>query len=177
MRQFNLSTFAKTALLVWLLAFTHLWLTWAPLDTSEPASEEGNLPPLPELQQNDTKREDNTKVVQLFSAFAPIKETPSPIQDSKPVEKPPVVIDKSLLPNFSPYDDDHQVGLSAIINADKQFAVVEIINYATKQSRFEEISEGDSLGKYRLALINKESITLEAENIKLVLELFSERSK
>jgi hypothetical protein len=81
-------------------------------------------------------------------------------------------IDKTLRPNFEALDDEHQIGVVGIFQEKKNFAIVQIINFADKSVRYEKLYEKDKLEGYELIFLDKNSIKLRSERRELSLALF-----
>ncbi|WP_088331535.1 hypothetical protein [Lacimicrobium sp. SS2-24] len=83
-----------------------------------------------------------------------------------------VTVDKTLKPRFQQIDDNYQVGLTGLFDDSRPFAVLERINFVSKQSEYVRLNIGERIGKYELLSITETSATLVSENDRITLRLF-----
>jgi hypothetical protein len=81
-------------------------------------------------------------------------------------------IDKTLRPNFAAFDEEHQVGLVGIFEEEGIFAVLQVINYETKQIEYRQLRENDVLNGYKLVSVQENSVKLNNGKRELSLILF-----
>lgn len=111
-----------------------------------------------------------------FELLQPAKKKEQNAAVTEPVIVQPRV-DKTLRPNFRAFDEDHQIGLAGIFTGDKTFAVLQIVNYQTKQMRFEKVALGEHIGRYQVIQVENNSVSLNGVNDELVLTLFEAKNK
>ncbi len=120
---------------------------------------------------------DRQQLLQLFDRLQPPPEPEQEIgvqaQDAASAAEP--AVDKTLRPNFQTFDDDHQIGLVAVVLATERFAVVELQNFESKQSEFKKIQENAALFDFQLKKLTKTTALFAKGNREIKLVLFNKR--
>lgn len=96
---------------------------------------------------------------------------PEPEKVAQEIVQAPV-IDKSLLPNFQRFDEDHQIGLVGIFDADTTFIVVELLNYESRESEYKKLQVDDALYAYQLFSISNKNVVFKKNENTIELTLF-----
>lgn len=135
---------------------------------------------LPKVGQSVAWQPD--KLAERLVAFLPRKETvkvdktpaPSAVVASVPTPKP---IDKTLKPRFSMLDDNHQVGLLAIIEEKEvRFAILQKINFVDSQTNNIKVKNNTEFSGFTLTINSQTEILLSNPNRQIALNLFKPRN-
>ncbi len=81
-------------------------------------------------------------------------------------------VDRKLKPNFKELDDEHQIGLVGIFKQNTTFAVLQVVNYQTRNTEYKKLQENDVLNGYKLVSVDENSIKLNNGARELSLALF-----
>lgn len=83
-------------------------------------------------------------------------------------------VDKTLKSNFAAFDESHQIGLVGIFKQEVAFAVLQVINYETKQVENKKLREAEVLMGYEVISIEENSVKLNNGQRELNLVLFKQ---
>lgn len=98
-------------------------------------------------------------------------------QAAQAVKAPPI-IDKTLKPMFSQLDDEHQIGLLAIVQENQnKFAVLQVINFASREANTLKLPVGEQYKHLTLSITSQTQVTLsDAQGNNIILNLFKPRN-
>ena len=132
---------------------------------------------VPEISIAEQKKVNNETLIALFDTLLPDRKkiNQDSIEEETQVAKEKV-IDKTLLPNFSNFDDQHQISLAGIFKERDIFAVVQLINYETRASEFRKLELNNQIGDFELTAIFENKIELTSGTSQIHLELFKQDS-
>lgn len=103
-------------------------------------------------------------------------ESDVPVQEEQVQIVPEPVVDKTLKPMFSQLDEEHQVGLLAIVQQEQQrFAILQKVNFATKQATSVKVLDGGGIGQFTLTINSQSQVQLVSEQNQILLNLFKAR--
>lgn len=91
-------------------------------------------------------------------------------------ESPPV--DKTLKPMFSQLDNEHQIGLLAIVQENQnKFAVLQVINFATSKTKTLKLATGEQYKHFTLNITSQTQVALsDTQGKNIILNLFKPRN-
>lgn len=135
---------------------------------------------LPTIQQNVKWTSDDLE--KRLTVFVPRKQTVEIVKAQnvvKAVQTKPAAkaVDKTLKPMFSLLDEEHQVGLLAIIQQNEEkFAVLQKINFVSRQSDNIKVKNNTVFSGFTLSIHSQTEIHLSNSNKEIVLNLFKPRN-
>jgi hypothetical protein len=135
--------------------------------------------PLPDFQPTQkTSQVDSSALLERYKKLVPQRDKKKSQEASRQaVRKPPKkVIDKTIYPFFAQYDEQHQIGLAGTFIDDKAFAVIQLINFETREATFHEVTEGASFGRFTLKTLTREEVVLVANGVEMTLTMFNKGS-
>lgn len=174
----------KQAIVVTLLSMIFIWVLRLGSGEGDGANVERELAPL-ELAAVASKTPWEAKNLrERLLVFVPEKKRPGAAekeaaaraaqlaaQQQAAVAPPP--IDKTIKPMFSKFDEDHQVGLIAIIDNDAAiYAVLQKINFATKQNQNIKLGQAESFEGWTVTIESQTRVVLHKSERKIYLNLF-----
>lgn len=92
--------------------------------------------------------------------------------------KGPPVVDRTLKPMFSQLDNEHQVGLFAIVQeSQNKFAVLQVINFASGEANTVKLAVGEQYKNLTLRITSQTQVALsDAQGNNIILNLFKPRN-
>lgn len=177
MNKLSISTILKTCAVFWLLPLLYAVIT--SLGDSEDIEHATNINDyeMPEITAKVQVKVNNQPLIELYDLLLPTRKQINPdSNEESEAAKVKKVIDKTLLPNFSTFDEQHQISLAGIFKEQRTFAVVQLVNYETKASEFRKLEIDNQIGNYRLATIADNKVVLISDNAQIQLELFKQDS-
>lgn len=174
----------KQVIVVTLLSMIFIWVLRLGSAGDDGASVERNLAPL-ELAEVTQKASWEAKDLrERLLVFVPAKKRPSAAEQQaaaraaqlaaqQAAAAAPPPIDKTVKPMFSQLDDDHQVGLIAIIDSDANtYAVLQKINFASKQNQNIKLGQAESFEGWTVSIESQTRVVLHKSERKIYLNLF-----
>jgi len=121
---------------------------------------------------------DNVQLMEVFGRLDPkfFKKKDTAEAEAKKALEQIVHIDKTLLPNFQAFDEEHQISLVGVFNEKGSFAVVQLLNYATKEPQFTKLELNHQIGSYTLTTMSDNFIELTSDKGVIQLALFKQDS-
>ena len=122
------------------------------------------------------------KLRERLTVFAPPNKPPPKAEKvvattPKPTVPKPKPIDKTLKPMFSQLDEDHQVGLLAIVqDNDGKFAILQKINFASKETENIKVKDTALFSGFNLGINSQTQVVLKNANREILLNLFNPRN-
>ncbi|BDX07687.1 hypothetical protein [Planctobacterium marinum] len=92
--------------------------------------------------------------------------------------KAPPPVDKTLKPMFSRLDDEHQIGLLAIVQENQnKFAVLQVINFASRKANTLKLAAGEQYKHLTLSITSQTQVALsDTQGNNIILNLFKPRN-
>lgn len=152
-------------------------------DLGEVESRTINPITLPSLSQNSNWNAG--ELINSLLVIMPKPKTPSAEElarqkaelESQVAVKPEVVVDKTVKPMFSLLDDDHQIGLLAVVQENQQkFAVLQVINFESKESKTVKLLESNTFQNLTLRINSQTQVELNRSDKNIILNLFKPRN-
>lgn len=98
------------------------------------------------------------------------------VQQAKPVQKPKP-IDKTIKPMFSLLDENHQVGLLAIIqDSHQKYAILQKINFQSKATENVKVAENSEFNGLKVSINSQTQVNLSNQDKNIFLNLFKPRN-
>ncbi|MBE1302110.1 MAG: hypothetical protein GJ680_19660 [Alteromonadaceae bacterium] len=97
--------------------------------------------------------------------------------DGKAVISEVKAVDKTVKPMFSVLDDDHQVGLLAIMQKNNEkYAVLQKIHFASRSSENTRVKDKQAYAGAKVSIENQSTVVLDFPDRKIKLHLFKPRN-
>lgn len=144
------------------------------------------LPPLVWAEQKETVNWNPKPLRERLLVFVPEKKGPTLAEQQAAqraaelarkaaiieAAKPPPV-DKTIKPMFSQLDDDHQVGLMAVIESDAvRTVVLQRINFASKENQNIKLQDAGTFDGWTVTVESQTRVVLNKSERKIYLNLF-----
>lgn len=82
-------------------------------------------------------------------------------------------IDKTLKSNFQNFDEQHQIGLVGVFFEDDTYAVLQKVNFETKESTYRKLALLDHIGPYQLVELTAKRARFRSPDRTLTLNLYT----